>query len=86
MEPLPVCPKSGLLRSRCRCSDPDCYGKQTPTERAEGRGARRNRLRRERKKQQVLAGQQTWIQRTLEAHSRVHPEMYSEEFKRARDN
>lgn len=86
MENPPICPKSGLLRSRCRCSDPGCYGKQTPSEYQEGRGDRRRRIRRAQKNMQQLADQALLVQRALEAHSRVHPEMYSEEFKRARDN
>lgn len=86
MESLPICPKSGLLRSRCRCSDPGCYGKQTPSEYREGRGASRSRMRRAQKNMQQLADQALFVQRVLEDHSRAHPEMYSEEFKRARDN
>lgn len=82
---MEVCPKSGLLRSRCRCSDPLCYGRRTPTERHEGRDRRRNRTRQAKKRQEILDAQKNFVQRTLEAHSRAHPEMYSEAFKNARD-
>lgn len=83
---LPKCPKSGLLRSRCRCSDRQCYGRANASERRESRGARRTRKRRAMKRAQILADQQSMVRRMLENHSRAHPEMYSEEFKRARDN
>lgn len=43
-------------------------------------------MRRAQKNMQQLADQALFVQRVLEDHSRAHPEMYSEEFKRARDN
>lgn len=85
-EQLPTCPRSGLLRSRCRCSDPECYGRVSPTERHESRGARRNRKRREMKRRQQEEARKNWMQEVWKAHSYAHPEMWSEEFKRARDN
>lgn len=80
MESAPICPASGLLRSRCRCSDPACYGRPNATERRESGGHRRGRLRRQKKREQRELEQKLMVKRAQRNHALEHPEMWSPGF------
>lgn len=74
---LPVCPKSGLLRSRCRCSDPQCYGRTSAHDRRESGGQRRARVRRMKKREAQEQAQKDWMQNHWTLHAMAHPEIWS---------
>lgn len=82
MEPLPICPKSGLLRTRCKCSD--CYPFWRPYKPRLSRGAKRNRKKRLLRVKAGIDAQQRWIDGMLAEHRAAHPHMWGDAD--ARDN
>lgn len=73
---MEICPKSGLLRSRCKCSD--CYPFWHPMRRTLSRGARRTRKKRLLRIKKTLDEQQRWIDGLLAEHRAKHPNMWGD--------